>query len=376
MEGISGSFGIWEETRAKGVRMGIEEEIQRIEEEIRKTPYNKATEYHIGRLKAKLARLKEEAKKKSSPKISGIKKSGDARVILVGFPSVGKSTLLNKLTNAESKIGEYEFTTLDIIPGMMEYRGAKIQILDVPGLIEKAGEGRGRGKEVLSVVRTADLILILVDARNPEQEEAIKKELYHAGFRLDKKKPDVVIRKRNYGGLDIRIPPRFSLSRETLRAILQEFKILNVEVVIREDIGIDDLVDVLMGNRVYVPSLTVANKTDLISREEVLELERKGVVCISAKEGRNLEKLKEGIWRALGLIRIYPKKIGKKPEETPVILGKDSRIEDLCKKLHGEFVKNFDYAKVWGKSCKFPGQKVGKNHRLLDGDVVEIHLRK
>jgi ribosome-interacting GTPase 1 len=128
--------------------MGLEDEIEAIREEIRETPYNKSTEAHIGRLKSKLAEKKEQLERQSS---SGggagyaVQKTGDATVALVGFPSVGKSTLLNALTNADSEVGAYEFTTLSVNPGMLQYRGANIQLLDVPGLIEGAAGGRGRG---------------------------------------------------------------------------------------------------------------------------------------------------------------------------------------------------------------------------------------
>ena len=83
--------------------------------------------------------------------------------MLVGFPSVGKSTLLNNITNAESKVGAYQFTTLDIVPGVMEHKNAKIQVFDIPGIITGASSGKGRGKEILSVARTADLILVVLD---------------------------------------------------------------------------------------------------------------------------------------------------------------------------------------------------------------------
>ena len=116
----------------------IEEQIKELEEQISKTKYNKATEGHIGKLKAKIARLNEEEEKRRASKGGNtkgfyVKKAGNATVALVGFPSVGKSTLLNQLTGAKSEVGAYHFTTLDVVPGVMVYNHAKIQILDMPG---------------------------------------------------------------------------------------------------------------------------------------------------------------------------------------------------------------------------------------------------
>ena len=77
-----------------------------------------------------------------------VMKSGDARVAMIGFPSVGKSTLLSSLTKTESVQAAYEFTTLTCIPGVIEHRGANIQLLDLPGIIEGAAQGKGRGRQV------------------------------------------------------------------------------------------------------------------------------------------------------------------------------------------------------------------------------------
>ncbi|MCI4322332.1 MAG: 50S ribosome-binding GTPase, partial [Thermoplasmata archaeon] len=141
----------------------LEEQITAVEDEIRNTQYNKATQRHIGRLRAKLAvlRLERETRAKGKGGGSGysVRKSGHATVGLVGYPSVGKSTLLTRLTGAESETGAYDFTTVSIIPGMLRWGGASIQILDMPGLVPGASKGRGRGREVLSVVRAVDLVL-------------------------------------------------------------------------------------------------------------------------------------------------------------------------------------------------------------------------
>ena len=231
--------------------MSIEEEIKAIEDEIRNTRYNKATQRHIGRLKAKLARMREQLLKRRTARGGGdegysIRKSGDATVAVVGFPSVGKSTLLNNLTNAESEVATYDFTTLKVVPGIMEYEGARIQILDLPGLIHGASSGRGRGREVLSVLRAADLILFLIDVFNIKQLEILKKEIYDSGIRLDERPPAVKIKHKKTGGTSINSTVRLSQIDEVeIRAVLSEYRMHNADVVIREDITLDRFIDAL-----------------------------------------------------------------------------------------------------------------------------------
>jgi small GTP-binding protein len=228
--------------------MTIEEDIKNIEDEIRKTPYNKATSHHIGRLKAKLARLRDELQKRATAKSAGkgkgygVKKSGDATVIMVGFPSVGKSTLLNCLTGTSAEVAAYDFTTLEVIPGTLLYKGAQIQFLDVPGLIQGAATGRGHGKEVISVMRNADLILIIVDVFQPQQFDTLVKELYDAGIRINTKPPEVVIHKASRGGITVNSTVDLELAKKTIRAVLSEYKIHNAEVLIRERITLDELI--------------------------------------------------------------------------------------------------------------------------------------
>src|SRR3989344_3596359 len=182
-------------------------QIKRIEKEIRDTPYHKGTEHHIGRLRARLSRLREQLTETSVKKGGGggyaVKKQGDATIILIGPPSSGKSTLINKLTNAQSKVAPYAFTTVNVIPGMMKYNDAYIQILDVPGLIEGAEEGKGRGREVLSVVRGSDLIIVITEPSKLKAFERITAALERNGIRMNKIAPDIKITKKLDGGLII-----------------------------------------------------------------------------------------------------------------------------------------------------------------------------
>lgn len=114
---------------------------------------------------SKLARLRAqllEPTGSSGPSQQGfdVSKSGDARIALVGFPSVGKSTFLSKITKTKSEIAAYSFTTLTAIPGVLEYGGAEIQILDLPGIIEGASEGKGRGRQVISAAKVGTSLII------------------------------------------------------------------------------------------------------------------------------------------------------------------------------------------------------------------------
>ncbi len=361
-------------------------EIEQIEEELKNTKYNKHTQFHIGKLKAKLAMLKEKDEKAKSGGARGygygLRKSGDATVLLVGFPSVGKSSLLNVITNAESKVGAYEFTTIDVIPVVLEYRGARNQILDVPGIIEGVASGKGRGKEILAVVRNADLVLMVLDSKKAEaQYEILRKELYEAGFRLNEKPPEVFIHDKIDGGLHIQTVARGkdSLPKDMTKEILMEMKLLNAEVVIREDITIDRLIDAVQGNRIYVKALPVVNKVDLLSQEEMSSISNrfKSALFVSATEKENIDAIREGVWNALGFVRVYMKRLGKEPDrKEPLIMKEGVTVKDVCEKIHKEWANKFKFAKIWGKSARFPGQEVGFEQVLSDEDVVEFHMER
>ncbi|WP_253736257.1 OBG GTPase family GTP-binding protein [Halohasta salina] len=365
--------------------MGLEEEIESIREEIAETPYNKSTEAHIGRLKAKLAEKKEKLENQSSAGGGGgyaVEKHGDATVALVGFPSVGKSTLINALTNADSETGSYEFTTLDVNPGMLQYRGANIQILDVPGLIEGAADGRGGGQEVLSVVRTADLAVFMLSVFEIDQYERLAQELYNNKIRLDTEPPSIHIRKRHKNGIQVNKSDSVSLDEQTIKDVLRENGYVNAEVTVRGDPSIDELIDGMMDNRIYIPSMVAVNKTDLIDESYIPtvkenlrshDIDPDECTFISAEKEKGLEALKERIYETLGLVRIYMDKPGRGVDyEEPLMLREGATIEDALHKLGGEFEDRFRFARVSGPSAKHDDQQVGKDHELADEDVLRI----
>ena len=359
-------------------------QIKEFEDELKKTKYNKATQGHIGIVKAKIAQLREKQETRTQKKTGSseygysVRKSGDGTVLLLGFPSAGKSTLLNKLTDAHSEVAAYAFTTLTVIPGMMEYKQAKIQILDVPGIVSGAASGKGRGKEVLNVILNADLVLIVVDVTHPEHYPAILKEVWDSNIRLNKTKPEVFIKKKAYGGINIGKTVPTEIDDETIKKIMREFKIVSADVLIRSPIDVDAFIDVIESNKKYVPAITCLTKMDITDAAKVerVKKELNADICISAEQDLNIELLKELIFEKMDFMRVCMKEPRKEADtKAPLIIKRNSTIGDVCNKLHKDFIKKFKFARVWGSSAKFPGQRLMTNHVLRDKDILEIHLR-
>ncbi len=307
-------------------------------------------------------------------------KSGDARVALIGFPSVGKSTLLGKITKTESIAAAYEFTTLTCIPGNIDYHGANIQLLDLPGIIEGASQGKGRGKQVIAVARTADLILIMLDATKGHiQRKLLEDELEAVGIRLNKQPPNIYYRPRPTGGLAFTATCKLThMDEKMVRTILQEYKVHNADVIIREDVTVDEFIDVIVGTRKYLPCLYCYNKIDSISIEELDKIAREpNTAVVSCEANLNLDYLKDRIWEALDLIRVYTKKRGEYPDfQDGIVMRRNSSIEHVCHAIHRNLPDVFKYALLWGVSAKHQPQKVGLQQTVADEDVIQIIKKK
>ncbi len=362
--------------------MGIPEKIKKIEEDMHRTQINKKTEHHIGLLRAKLSRLKQEQEEQQSRRSGSaigydVKKSGDGTVVLIGLPSVGKSTLLNRLTNAKSKVAAYQFTTLDVVPGLLEYKGARIQVLDLPGIIQGASSGRGLGKRVLAVARSADLVLFIVDVFQPEARTLLERELRSTGIRVDERSPNVVIEPTTAGGISVTATVKLTkITEQLVKEMLRVYGMNSARVVIREDITDEQLIDVLLGNRVYSPSLTIMNKIDLVNAgftNEITAKLRYKFIPVSAESNVNIAALKEEIYKRLDFVRIYMRRrTGETDYEEPMIIRNGSSVLEVCNKVHRNIKDEFRYAMIWGKSAKFGGQRVGITHKLMDEDVITL----
>jgi len=362
--------------------MSIVQKIQEIEAEMARTQKNKATSFHLGILKAKLAKLRREL---LTPSGGGggagegfdVAKTGVARIGFIGFPSVGKSTLMTRLTGTYSEVAAYEFTTLTTVPGVLRVHGAKFQVLDLPGIIEGAKDGKGRGRQVIAVARTCSLIFMVLDVLKPLTDKKIlEKELEGYGIRLNKKPPNITFRKKNKGGLNIsNTVPLTKIEKDEVAAICNEYKIHCADIIFRCDAGADELIDVIEGDRIYIPCIYALNKIDQISIQELDVISSVPHCCpISAHHQWNLDELIDMAWVYLDLVRIYTKPRGQLPDyDSPVVLkrGKNT-VEDFCKSIHKALIKDFKYAWVWGSSVKHNPQKVGVDHALEDEDVVQI----
>lgn len=368
--------------------MGIAEKIKEIEYEYARTQKNKATEYHVGLLRAKLAKLRtmaaEGEKVKGGPKGDGfdVMKHGNARIAMIGFPSVGKSSLLNLVTEQESECAAYEFTTLTCIPGQLFIRGAELQLLDLPGIIDGAADGKGRGRQVIAVGKSSDLVLMILDAqKGVEQKAKLTREMENTGIRLNKERPKIVIKPTKTGGCHFSgSVPLTKIDDKMVKAIMQEYKIHNCHVKFNGDYDVEDLIDTIEGNRKYVKCIYVYNKIDTISIEDVdVLMQDSQNVCISIHMNLGIDIMLDKIWEQLALVRIYTKRRGEAPDfGDPLFLtvGRHGlTVKSAIMQIHRELLDEFGYALVWGRSCKFSPMKCSLGQELCDEDVIQIHKK-
>ena len=367
----------------------LEEKIRALEEFISACPKHKGTENLLLWARRRLAELREELERRRSQKRGGggpkffVEKSGAAQIVVIGPPNTGKSLLVKRLTGAKTNVADYPFSTTIPVPGMLRYQDIQFQLVDTPPLTDEAPQYVPR---VAGLARNADGIIIVVglDEDPVEQYEDVKRILKEHGILVEK--PRGIVRVRKGGGPGIRVQLRGRILDGTIadvEKLLANYRIYSATVEIEGEVTLDDIEEAIFKPIEYKPTLVLANKVDVpgaVKRYKMLYEHLKGrgvsLIPVSAVRGFNLDKIGEVIFRMLGIIRVYTKQPNGEVSKTPLILRRGATVEDAARKIHSDLVKYFVYAKVWGPSAKYPGERVGLEHVLEDGDIIEIHAKR
>jgi len=216
----------------------------------------------------------------------------------------------------------------------------------LPGIIEGASEGKGRGRQVIAVAKNSDMVLMVLDASKAEEHRVIiSRELEKVGIRLNRKPPLINITPTKFGGVKLNSTKALThLNEKVVKNILAEYKMHNADVLIHDDSTIDDLIDIVEGNRKFVSCLYCYNKIDTVSLEEVnLLASQPNSVVISCNLKLNFDSLLEKIWDKLDLVRIYTKKPHQSPDfDDPIILTNDRNgcsVKSVCEQIHRDLPK-------------------------------------
>jgi len=369
----------------------VEEKIQALEEFLSAVPKHKGTENLRLWAKRRLAELREELEVKKRKKVGGgprifIEKAGAAQAVIIGPPNSGKSSLLAALTNAKPEIAPYPFTTMLPSPGMLQYEDIQFQLVDTPPLVLDQPESPVNNR-VIGLARNADAIIIVIGLDDPEADKVLRRLLEFLedrGIIITKRKGIVRIKKdRSVTGIRLVSNGRMiGFTEDDLRRLLSTYRIYNAIVEIEGDVTLDDVEDALFTTRVYKPAIIVLNKADHPNApkvyKKVLKEVPEGVPVIIADTLRkrgDLNKLGKLLFDMLGIIRIYTKQPNKEPDPNPLVMRRGATVIDAAKRIHKDLARKFKYAKIWGPSAKYPGQRVGAEHELADKDIVEIHIK-
>jgi ribosome-interacting GTPase 1 len=370
------------------------DKLLRMQEFLSLVPQHKGTMKLRGQIKKKMAVMRkelEERKAKRTGRGGGgpkhfIEKEGAAQIALLGVTNVGKSCLLQAVTNANVLVSATPYTTRVPTPSILNFEDVQFQIVEAPALMEGSADGRAWGPMTLGLARNADGLILMVDLSRDAVAELrlVLGELEKARVLTSKPMGRVDIDRR-FAGASLRIilvGKLVGCSMRDVEALLRSYRVTDAIVRISGSVTLDDVEDAIFESTIYKPALVVANKLDVKGAEANLRrLERYvagklPVIAVSCEEKRGLERLGELLFKTMEVIRVYTKEpSAKEPSSKPFTLKKGALLQDLARSIHGEFVENFAFARVWSERLVFSPQKVGLTFALEDGDVVEIHAR-
>jgi small GTP-binding protein len=303
------------------------DKIVALEEMLSIMPKHKGTDHLRAELRRRIAKLTQTVDKKAATQRASmvIPKEGAAQVAVVGLPNSGKSQLVASITNASPSVADYPFTTHTATPGMMPFENIQIQLIDTPPLGPHAVEFW-----IPHTLRRADALLIVTDLCDDSVEQM-----------------------------------------EAIIVHLEEMRI---------GIGGEKVEEEQAERLMPMKALIIGNKIDLEGADKnyrLLQEKYEGrlpVIGVSARAGTGLEELKTRIFDVLDIIRVYTKTPGQKPDmNDPIILERGSTLENAAEEIHKDFRARMKYARLWG-SGKHDGIMVKRDHVLVDGDIIELHI--
>lgn len=308
------------------------EQVECLQVMLQLVPKHKGTDKLQADLKSRLSEARRTLQQQLNAPKSGqafrIPRQGAGRVVIVGGPNCGKSRILKELTRAEPEVADFPFTTREPLPAMMDYDGVQIQLIDTPPVV--AGQLE---PWMLNLLRTADAALLVFNGASddaPEETLAVIREF------ADRK-----TRFATTTGFD-----ESSFATVNVSSALLVTHAADDEHAERLELWNDVLGSADLGLPIHKVELT-----DPVS----------------------IGQLRQEIFSLLKLIRVYTKPPGQSPDmASPLTLAVDGTVEDLAAQIHDDLLKSLKHAKVWGPGGH-DGQIVGRDYRLRDGDVVELH---
>ncbi|MEB3757599.1 MAG: TGS domain-containing protein [Desulfurococcales archaeon] len=368
-----------------------EEKIRALEEFISAVPKHKGTENLMLWARKKLAQLRQELEDEKRRKRSGgggirymVQKTGAAQVAVIGPPNTGKSTLVHTLTGAKTVVADYPYATRLPAPGMLKFEDIQIQLVDTPSLMLDEPDSQWNNR-IIGLARNADALLLVFSLDSPNLRDeivSVLRILGDRGIEISKGKGYVYIeRTRGVGDIKLYVNGRLrGFTEEDVRKLLREYRIYGANVYIEGEVTLDDVEKAVFTRTMFKPAVIVLNKADksIYTRRELLGLRdvvpRDTPVLVGiARSGRGYENLGRVLFEKLEIIRIYTKEPNGEKAEQPLVLRKGATVLDVARSVHSRLVKNFKYAKIWGPSAKYPGERTGLDHVVEDGDIVEIH---
>ena len=366
------------------------EKIQALQEFLSSFPKHKGNEKLRAQVKRKIANLRLQleqmrAHKGGSSRQFLIEKQGVGQIAILGLTNVGKSSLLSAVTAAKPLITPYEYTTQEPVQGMLQFEDIQFQLIEIPAIRPESSSRLNF--ENVGLELGADAVMLVVDLSRDScaQLSILLDYLDKARISLERPKSSLEILKgKSASGIQIALSGKLTdCTAQDAAELLQQYGIRNALVRVYGNVGIDDLEDAILESTAsFKPSILIANKNDAEgARTELERLKtcnggRMRILATSCKTGEGLAGLGASLFEMLEIVRIYTKEPSQRePSRDAIVLRRGATVAELARQIHSDLFRNFKYARIWGPSARFNGEKVGINHILMDRDVVEIHAR-